>query len=98
MFVDIARIKVKSGDGGNGCVGFHREKYISHGGPDGGDGGRGGNIILEADRDMRTLLDFRYHRKYFAENGAAGAGGLCTGKSGADMVIKVPPGTQINRR
>ena len=79
MFVDIAKIKVKSGDGGNGCVGFHREKYISHGGPDGGDGGNGGDIVLLADPDMRTLLDFRYRRSYEAERGQNGSGGLCTG-------------------
>lgn len=95
MFVDIAKIKVKSGDGGNGCVGFHREKYISHGGPDGGDGGKGGDIVLLADPDMRTLLDFRYRRSYEAERGQNGSGGLCTGKNGADLVIKVPPGTQV---
>ncbi len=95
MFVDIAKIKVKSGDGGNGCVGFHREKYISHGGPDGGDGGKGGDIVLMADPDMRTLLDFRYRRSYEAERGQNGSGGLCTGKNGADLVIKVPPGTQV---
>lgn len=95
MFVDIAKIKVKSGDGGNGCVGFHREKYISHGGPDGGDGGNGGDIVLLADPDMRTLLDFRYRRSYEAERGQNGSGGLCTGKNGADLVIKVPPGTQV---
>ena len=95
MFVDIAKIKVKSGDGGNGCVGFHREKYISHGGPDGGDGGKGGDIVLLADSDMRTLLDFRYRRSYEAERGQNGSGGLCTGKNGADLIIKVPPGTQV---
>ncbi len=95
MFVDIAKIKVKSGDGGNGCVGFHREKYVSHGGPDGGDGGKGGDIVLLADPDMRTLLDFRYRRSYEAERGQNGSGGLCTGKNGADLVIKVPPGTQV---
>ena len=95
MFVDIVKIKVKSGDGGNGCVGFHREKYVSHGGPDGGDGGKGGDVILVADADMRTLLDFRYRRSYEAERGQNGSGGLCTGKNGADMIIKVPAGTQV---
>lgn len=95
MFVDIVKIKVKSGDGGNGCVGFHREKYVSHGGPDGGDGGKGGDVILVADADMRTLLDFRYRRSYEAERGQNGSGGLCTGKNGADLIIKVPAGTQV---
>ena len=72
MFVDIAKIKIKAGDGGNGAVAFHREKYINAGGPDGGDGGKGGNIVFQVDDNLSTLADFRYKRKYKAENGAAG--------------------------
>ncbi|MCY6484282.1 GTPase ObgE [Clostridium aestuarii] len=95
MFVDIAKIFIKSGDGGNGCVSFRREKYIALGGPDGGDGGKGGNVILKADRNLTTLLDFKYCRKYEAENGADGRGAKCFGKHGEDLYIKVPMGTVI---
>ena len=95
MFVDKAVIEVKAGKGGNGAVSFHREKYVAAGGPDGGSGGRGGSIIVRADRHMSTLMDFRYKRKYTAENGADGSGGNRTGKDGKDLIIKVPNGTVI---
>ncbi len=94
-FVDTARITVKSGNGGNGVVAFHREKYVNAGGPDGGDGGKGGNIILEIDDHMSTLMDFRFKRKYVAKNGEDGGGKRCTGKDGADLVIRIPRGTII---
>ena len=95
QFIDTARITVKSGAGGNGVVSFHREKYVAAGGPDGGDGGRGGDIIVKVDDHMSTLMDFRYKRKYAAENGRDGGGKRCTGKDGAPLVIKVPRGTVI---
>ena len=94
-FIDTARITVKSGAGGNGAVAFHREKYVAAGGPDGGDGGRGGDIILQVDDHMSTLMDFRYKRKYVAENGADGSGNRCTGRDGSSLIIKVPRGTVI---
>ncbi len=94
-FIDKARISVRAGKGGNGAVAFHREKYVAAGGPDGGDGGRGGSIILVVDDHMSTLMDFRYKRKYAAENGADGQGGRKTGRDGADLVIKVPLGTLV---
>ena len=95
MFVDIAKIFLKAGDGGNGAVSFHREKYIAAGGPDGGDGGRGGNIVLLADTNLSTLADFRYKRKYTAPNGTNGSGNRCTGKRGENLVIRVPKGTLV---
>lgn len=95
MFVDIAKIKIKAGDGGNGAVAFHREKYIAAGGPDGGDGGRGGNIVFKVDDNLATLADFHYKRKYKAENGADGSGSHRNGKKGKDLVIRVPRGTVI---
>ncbi len=95
QFIDTARITVRSGDGGNGAVSFHREKYVAAGGPDGGDGGRGGNIVLQVDDHLSTLMDFRYKRKYVAENGMNGAGKRCTGRDGADLVLKVPRGTVV---
>ena len=95
MFVDKATIKVKAGNGGNGAVAFHREKFVAAGGPDGGDGGRGGNVILAVDTNMSTLMDFRYKRKYSAENGGDGAGKKCFGKDGQDLIIKVPQGTVV---
>ncbi len=95
MFVDIAKIRIKAGNGGNGAVAFHREKYIASGGPDGGDGGKGGDIIFQADDHLATLADFRYKRKYTAENGQNGGGSKCTGRKGKDLVIKVPKGTII---
>lgn len=95
MFVDKVSIKVKSGDGGNGAVSFHREKYVAAGGPDGGDGGRGGDIILVADQNMSTLMDFRYKRKYTASNGMDGTGKRCSGKDGESLTIRVPLGTVV---
>lgn len=95
MFVDQVKITAKAGDGGNGAVSFHREKYVANGGPDGGDGGNGGDIVLLADPNMHTLMDFRYKRKYAAPNGANGSAALCRGKSGQDLVIKVPVGTVV---
>ena len=95
MFVDKAAITVKAGKGGNGAVSFHREKYISAGGPDGGDGGRGGSVMVSVDMSMSTLMDFRYKRKYAADNGADGSGKNKTGKDGKDLVIRVPNGTVI---
>lgn len=95
MFVDIAKIRIKAGDGGNGAVSFHREKYVAAGGPDGGDGGRGGNIVFLADTNLSTLLDFQYKRRFIAQNGENGKAGRCTGKSAPDLVIRVPKGTLI---
>ena len=95
MFVDIAKIKIKAGDGGDGSVSFHREKYVASGGPDGGDGGRGGNIVFAADDNLSTLADFRYKRKYKAAKGENGRGGRCNGKKAEDLVIRVPRGTVI---
>jgi len=95
MFVDRAKISIKSGKGGNGCVSFRREPYVPEGGPDGGDGGKGGDVIFEASNNYRTLMDFRYKRKYEAESGEDGRGKKCYGKNGEDLVIKVPPGTVI---
>ena len=94
-WLDKAKILVKAGDGGNGAVAFHREKYVAAGGPDGGDGGRGGDIILLVDPHMSTLMDFRYKRKYVAGNGMDGTGKRCSGKDGTTLTIKVPRGTVI---
>jgi GTP-binding protein len=94
-FVDRAKITIQSGNGGNGAVAFHREKYVAAGGPDGGDGGRGGNIIFTVKDTMTTLMDFRYKRKYRAENGADGSNKNCSGKDGKDLYIAVPRGTLI---
>lgn len=95
MFVDNVKIYVKAGDGGNGAVAFHREKYVSHGGPDGGDGGHGGNIVFRVDEGCNTLIAFRYKHKFIAENGGNGKGGKLHGATAADLVILVPPGTLI---
>jgi GTP-binding protein len=95
-FIDEATIEVHAGDGGNGCVSFRREKYIPFGGPDGGDGGDGGSVYLEAESAMNTLADFRHNRKFSAERGQNGMGNNRTGKSGADLVIKVPVGTLVH--
>ncbi len=95
MFIDNIKIHVKAGDGGNGAVAFHREKYVNAGGPDGGDGGRGGSIIFRVDTGANTLLAFRYKRKFVAECGENGKGGKKHGKNGADVIIPVPPGTLI---
>ncbi|PKM72160.1 MAG: GTPase CgtA [Firmicutes bacterium HGW-Firmicutes-16] len=98
MFIDKAAISIKAGKGGDGAVAFHREKYISTGGPDGGDGGNGGSVIVVADDNMTTLMDFRYKRKYVAENGMNGMGSRMKGREGKDIVIKVPRGTLIRDR
>ena len=94
-FVDKVTITVRAGDGGNGAVTFHREKYVAAGGPDGGDGGRGGDIIFEVDDNMSTLMDFRYKRKYVAANGADGQGKRCSGRVGQSLHIRVPRGTLL---
>ncbi|MGI6735887.1 MAG: GTPase ObgE [Anaerovoracaceae bacterium] len=95
MFVDRARIHIRSGKGGDGAVSFRREAYVPEGGPDGGDGGRGGSVIFEADASLRTLMDFRYKKKYQAEDGHNGMKKKRFGAAGSDLVIKVPPGTVI---
>lgn len=95
IFIDHADITAKAGNGGNGCVSFHREKFVLNGGPDGGDGGQGGSIVLLADGNMHTLLDFRLKSKYTAQNGEDGRGNRCSGKSGEDLIIKVPVGTVV---
>lgn len=95
MFIDQARIQVRAGDGGDGAVAFHREKYVASGGPDGGDGGRGGSVIFQADDSQSTLSDFRYKRKFAAENGENGRGKRCNGRGGRDLVIRVPRGTLL---
>lgn len=95
MFVDVAVIKLKAGDGGSGAVSFRREKYVAAGGPDGGDGGKGGDIYFQVDDNLSTLADFRYKRKYVAQNGENGRSKRCTGKSAPDLVIKVPRGTLV---
>lgn len=95
MFVDTAKIYIKAGDGGDGAVSFHREKYIAAGGPDGGDGGRGGNVVFVADTNLSTLADFRYKRKYLAKKGENGRGGRCRGKNAEDLIIRVPLGTLV---
>ncbi len=95
MFTDYVKIIAKSGDGGNGAVSFRREKYVAAGGPDGGDGGRGGDVYFQVNPDANTLLDFRYKKKFKAENGKNGEGGHRYGKSGEDLYIGVPLGTVI---
>ena len=95
MFIDKAIVQIKAGDGGDGAVAFHREKFVASGGPDGGDGGRGGNIVFVVDTGMNTLSDFRYKRKFAAQNGMPGGGLRCNGKAGEDCVIKVPRGTLV---
>ena len=95
MFIDIAKIKIKAGSGGNGAVSFRREKYVAAGGPDGGDGGKGGNVVFQVDDNLSTLADFRYKRKYAAQNGENGRGNRCFGRGGEDCVIRVPRGTLV---
>ena len=94
-FVDSAKVYVKAGNGGNGCMSFRREKYVPKGGPDGGDGGRGGNIYFRANSQMSTLLDFRYRKHYEAGRGAHGQGAKKNGKMGKDIMIPVPCGTVV---
>ena len=95
MLADIAKITIEAGNGGNGAVTFHRVKYVAAGGPDGGDGGNGGNVVFVADKTLATLMDFRYRKKYKAENGTDGSGARCNGKNGADIIVKVPCGTIV---
>ena len=95
MFVDMAKITIKAGKGGDGAVSFHREKFVAAGGPDGGDGGRGGNVVFVADDNLSTLMDFRYKRKYVAEAGQNGGAARCTGKNAPDLIIRVPRGTLV---
>ncbi|NLD88659.1 MAG: GTPase CgtA, partial [Clostridiales bacterium] len=95
MFVDIVKIFIKAGRGGDGAVSFHREKYVAAGGPDGGDGGKGGNVVFAVDNHMSSLMDFRLKCKYIAENGENGRSKKCFGRDGKDIVIKVPKGTLI---
>jgi|TARA_R110000772_G_scaffold210432_1_gene321075 GTP-binding protein len=94
-FVDEASIKVFAGNGGNGCLSFRREKFVPRGGPDGGDGGDGGSVIMEADENLNTMVDYRFVRSYRAENGESGRSRNCTGKSGEDLILRVPVGTTI---
>ena len=94
-FVDKVTISVAAGKGGNGAVAFHREKYVAAGGPDGGDGGRGGDVVFTVDDHMSTLMDFRYKRKYTAPNGADGQGKRCAGKGGEALRVRVPRGTVV---
>jgi GTP-binding protein len=95
MFIDYAKIKVKPGNGGDGIVSFRREKFVPKGGPDGGDGGHGGNIVLVGDTNVNTLLDYRYHKVFKAENGKPGAGARKTGHSGEDLILRLPIGTEV---
>lgn len=94
-FVDEATIEVSAGKGGNGCVSFRREKFVPNGGPDGGDGGDGGSVLLEGADSLNTMIDYRYTRRFRADNGEAGRGRNCSGKSGADLVLSVPLGTTV---
>lgn len=95
MFVDVAKIRVRAGKGGDGAVTFHREKYVAAGGPDGGDGGRGGNVVFQADTNISTLADFKYKKRYFAQDGQGGGGKRCFGKKGEDLLVRVPLGTLV---
>ena len=97
-FIDKAQITVKAGSGGGGAVAFRREKYVAAGGPDGGDGGRGGSVVLRVDDNLSTLMDFRYKRSYSAPSGMNGEGGHRKGKSGEDLIIRVPRGTVVRDR
>ncbi|MCL2216261.1 MAG: GTPase CgtA, partial [Defluviitaleaceae bacterium] len=95
MFVDNVNITIESGAGGHGHISFRREKYVPNGGPDGGDGGRGGSVVFEASADMNTLVDFRYKKVFKAEAGVNGGKSKCTGRNGEDLILKVPVGTLI---
>ncbi|MEN8887280.1 MAG: GTPase ObgE [Celeribacter marinus] len=94
-FLDLAKVYIRSGSGGNGCVSFRREKYIEYGGPNGGDGGKGGSVIIEAVDGLNTLIDFRYQQHFFAQNGQSGMGNNRTGKDGQDILLRVPAGTEV---
>ena len=94
-FLDLAKVYIRSGSGGNGCVSFRREKFIEYGGPNGGDGGRGGSVIIEAVDGLNTLIDFRYQQHFFAQNGQGGMGNNRTGKDGKDIILRVPAGTEV---
>jgi hypothetical protein len=98
QFIDQARIAVRAGRGGDGIVAFRREKYVPAGGPSGGDGGRGGDVLLLADSNLQTLLDFKYRRRFEAEDGRRGGPNRCTGASGSDLVVRVPCGTEVRDR
>ena len=95
MFIDSAKIHIKAGNGGGGAVSFRREKYVAAGGPDGGDGGRGGDVIFQSDDNISTLSDYRYHKKFMAKDGEAGSNKRCSGKKGSDLVLRVPRGTLV---
>lgn len=95
LFIDEAAIEVRAGGGGNGCISFRREKYVPRGGPDGGEGGRGGDVIIQVDPHLRTLMDFRYRRHYFAHRGEHGQGSNRTGKDAENLIVRVPPGTVV---
>jgi len=95
MFIDEARILVKAGDGGNGCVAFRREKFVPRGGPSGGDGGRGGDVVMQASQQHNTLIHFRYNPEHKAERGRHGEGSNCTGSDGKSTILKVPVGTTV---
>lgn len=95
MFTDYTKILIKSGDGGDGAIAFRREKYVAAGGPNGGDGGKGGNVYFQADPDANTLIDFRFTKKFKAPSGEKGGNNNCSGKSGDDLYIKVPVGTVV---
>ncbi len=94
-FLDLAKVQIRSGSGGNGCISFRREKFIEYGGPDGGDGGRGGDVVVEAVDGLNTLIDFRYQQHFFARNGQPGQGSQKTGRSGESIVLRVPVGTEV---
>ena len=94
-FLDQAKIYIKAGDGGDGCIGFRREKFIEFGGPDGGDGGKGGDVWVECVDNLNTLIDYRYQQHFKAQNGGNGMGQNRAGANGDDSVLKVPPGTQV---
>ena len=97
MFVDTAKVYIKAGKGGNGAISFRHEIYIPKGGPDGGDGGKGGDVVFVASKDCDTLIDFRFQPKLIAEDGKAGSGQKSSGKSGKDLIVKVPIGTVVKR-
>ena len=94
-FLDLAKVTIRSGSGGNGCISFRREKFVEQGGPDGGDGGKGGDVVVQAVDGLNTLIDFRYQQHFFAKNGQSGKGKQRTGASGDDIVLRVPVGTEI---